>query len=182
MPELAGTAESAGGPRAAGTPGTAGMAGLVRADLPAGQVEWAVSRLVRWSLRQDVQHAIVARSGVSITLAHAWALATVVECGPLRLSELAERLGIDASTLTPRVRQLVADGLVERSEDPADRRAARIVVTPAGQEAFAALRTARRELLDEALVELDLPERASLGRALAAVVSHLEQGLGGTER
>lgn len=137
-------------------------------------MEWALSRFVHWSLRHDVQRAIVARSGVDITLAHAWALGRVVEYGPLRLSELAYQLGIDASTLTPRVRHLVRDGLLRRSEDPRDRRAANIEATDKGRQAFSALRNARLDLLEEGLVNLADGDRAALSRALTTVVGNLD--------
>ena len=55
--------------------------------------------------------------------------------GPLRLSELAERMGITAPTASRAVDGLVELGLLERLPDPADRRAVSIDVTAPGRSA-----------------------------------------------
>lgn len=139
------------------------------------RIEYALSRLVRWSLRQDVQNLILQRAGITITLANVWTLGRVADMGPIRLSGLAQSLGIDASTLTPRVRQLVADGLLNRQEDPKDGRAGIVDVTPAGQRTFAAIRAARSSLFDEALTDVPTDEQEVLGRALSRIAGHLDQ-------
>jgi DNA-binding MarR family transcriptional regulator len=51
----------------------------------------------------------------------------------LSLSGLAGALGLDPSTLSRTVDSLVKAGLVERTEDPSDRRSLRLVLTPAGE-------------------------------------------------
>ena len=61
------------------------------------------------------------------------ALATVQVHGPLRVSEIAERLGVDLSVASRQIASLVTQGYVERSEDDSDRRAQLVGVTPAGR-------------------------------------------------
>jgi DNA-binding MarR family transcriptional regulator len=56
--------------------------------------------------------------------------------GPLRVSEVAGRLGIDLSVASRQVAALVASGHAVREADPADGRAHRIRVTPAGERAL----------------------------------------------
>lgn len=148
---------------------------LTTGNVASGRIEYALSRLVRWSLRQDVQHLILQRAGITITLANAWTLSRVVAIGPVRLSGLARSLGIDASTLTPRVRQLVADGLLDRRKDPQDRRVGIVAVTPAGHRSFDAIRAARGSLFDEALTGLSADEEQVLGHALSRIAEHLDQ-------
>jgi DNA-binding MarR family transcriptional regulator len=56
--------------------------------------------------------------------------------GPMRVSEVAARLGIDLSVASRQVAALVAAGHVLREADPADRRAHRLRLTPAGERAL----------------------------------------------
>ena len=53
--------------------------------------------------------------------------------GPMRLSALAQVLGLDASTVSRHARQLEDRGLLERTEDPDDGRASRVAVSERGQ-------------------------------------------------
>ncbi|MDQ2750485.1 MAG: MarR family transcriptional regulator [Actinomycetota bacterium] len=53
--------------------------------------------------------------------------------GPMRSSELAERIESDPSTVSRQVAALVKDGLIERRADPADGRACLLVPTGKGQ-------------------------------------------------
>jgi DNA-binding MarR family transcriptional regulator len=53
--------------------------------------------------------------------------------GPMRSSELAERIDSDPSTVSRQVAALVKDGLIERRADPEDGRACLLVPTAKGQ-------------------------------------------------
>lgn len=55
--------------------------------------------------------------------------------GPLSLSELAEALSVDAPYATLIVDSLQQRGLVERHQDPADRRRKLVALTPEGKDA-----------------------------------------------
>lgn len=57
--------------------------------------------------------------------------------GPgIKVSELSAILGVTPPTVTQMINGLVADGFVERSTDPTDRRAVRIRLTDKGQRAL----------------------------------------------
>ena len=64
------------------------------------------------------------------------ALAVVQVHGPLRVSEIAERLGVDLSVASRQIASLTAEGYVKRREDARDRRAQLVAVTPAGRRAL----------------------------------------------
>jgi MarR family transcriptional regulator for hemolysin len=70
----------------------------------------------------------------------------------LRQNALAEELGVEGPSLVRLLDRLVEDGLVERREDPADRRAKTVHLTAAGQshsvKAAAALDAYRAGLLE----------------------------------
>ena len=57
------------------------------------------------------------------------ALAVAQRFGPVRVSDIAERLRIDMSVASRQVRALMDAGYVQRDADDADRRAHRITVT-----------------------------------------------------
>lgn len=84
----------------------------------------------------------------------------------LRLKELAERLQIAPRSATEVVDQLQEKGLVERIQDPVDRRATRISLSETGQELQARVRGARRREADEYFSGLSAEDRAQLARIL----------------
>jgi DNA-binding MarR family transcriptional regulator len=63
----------------------------------------------------------------------------------LPLTELAPRMGLSVAAAGRSVDGLVRNGLVQRTEDPADRRVKRLTVTAQGIEAIARIAGARRE-------------------------------------
>lgn len=69
----------------------------------------------------------------------------------VRVTDLAERLAIDAPAVTRKVQQLERDGLVSRSADPDDARATRLRLTDAGRASIEALLAARSEWLESLL-------------------------------
>jgi DNA-binding MarR family transcriptional regulator len=84
---------------------------------------------------------------VAVTMSQAKVLYTVLAAGSLRMSELAARLGVSLSTTSGQVDRLVETGLLDRHDDPSDRRQVVVTVRPAGE----ALLERFRELNDEQL-------------------------------
>jgi DNA-binding MarR family transcriptional regulator len=77
-------------------------------------------------------------SGVGLSLAKLAALHQLTEAGDsLPLGQLADRLSCVKSNVTQLVDRLEADGLVNRTGDPNDRRSRLAVLTDAGRSAFA---------------------------------------------
>lgn len=88
----------------------------------------------------------------------------------MRARELAAELGADPSTVSRHVAQLVDLGLVRREADQHDGRASLLVITDAGRERVEAMRTARRNALDQALGEWTTDEFETLARLLSRFV------------
>ncbi len=59
--------------------------------------------------------------------------------GGLKMRELSKRLMVTGGNVTGLTNRLVAEGLVERREDPEDRRSASVRLTAAGQRQFSAM-------------------------------------------
>jgi len=62
------------------------------------------------------------------------ALAVLQVHGPLRVSDVAQRLGVDLSVASRQIASLAAEGYVERREDTRDRRAQLVAVTRSGRK------------------------------------------------
>ncbi len=73
-------------------------------------------------------------SGVDLSLALCWPLLILFhEKRELRMSVLADAVGIEGPSLVRTVDMLVGEGLVSRHADPADKRARLLRLTPLGE-------------------------------------------------
>jgi DNA-binding MarR family transcriptional regulator len=86
--------------------------------------------------------------------------------GPLGLTELTELEGLNPTMLSRVVKALDERGLIRRMQDPGDLRAARVAVTPEGEQVHNRVREQRTKVVDECLHSLP-PDQAA--RLLAAV-------------
>lgn len=85
---------------------------------------------------------------------------------PMRLSELADRLHIAPRSATTVVDALEEAGLVERTPDPADRRAVRVVLTTSGHSALERIVQVRHEVAQEYFGPVSPSDQDALLRAL----------------
>ena len=70
-------------------------------------------------------------NALELTMAQAKVMYVVMAAGPLRMSELAARLGIGSSSASELADRLVELGLLQRNEEPDDRRQVVVSATPA---------------------------------------------------
>src|SRR4051794_4455520 len=82
-------------------------------------------------------------------------LAFLRDDGPQRITELAAREAVAQPSMTSLVSRLERDGLVERRDDPADRRAVLVDITGEGERVLADRRRARADALAARLDRLD---------------------------
>ena len=96
-------------------------------------------------------------------------------CG---ISHLGEHMDISAPAASQLVDRLVQHGLVERTEDPNDRRAKQLALTPKGRELIETGLTARTRWVDELVRSLkpeDYDQVAATLSKLTEAVRDLEQ-------
>jgi DNA-binding MarR family transcriptional regulator len=89
--------------------------------------------------------------------------------GERTIGSLATAERVTPPTMTRLVAGLVADGLVERTGDPADRRAVRVLATPAGRARLLAGRDRRVTVLRDLIAPLTAKERRRLDQSAAIV-------------
>lgn len=80
-------------------------------------------------------------------------LATLHREGPMPGVALAQAEGLQPQSLTRLLARLVADGMIARAPDPADRRNLIISITREGRRALLAAMKARRRWLADALAD-----------------------------
>jgi DNA-binding MarR family transcriptional regulator len=119
-----------------------------------------LDRFLMWARRKAPAQMSTTRITTLDTLA--WA-------GPLRISELASREAMTQPGMTALVNRLAEDGYAERVDDPTDRRATLVRITPAGERVLADRHAARTAALLTDIRRLPDEHR----RALAAAVDAL---------
>ena len=141
------------------------MRTISQADL-AVRLRLVIARTAR-RLRQEAAEELSPSQGA--------ALATIDCHGPLTPSELAVRERIQRPTATRVIARLEEMGLVDRTQDPVDRRSFVVALTPAGRNLLERVRTRKNAYLARRLRDLDADERATLDRAAAILERVLEE-------
>jgi DNA-binding MarR family transcriptional regulator len=93
-------------------------------------------------------------------------LALLHDAGPLRASDLVGRLGLDKSTVSRQVSNLVALGFVDRTADPEDGRAQVLTPSSEGATRLVRIREARRARWEEDLSDWPAADVSTLADLL----------------
>jgi DNA-binding MarR family transcriptional regulator len=88
--------------------------------------------------------------------------------GPQNLTSVAQGLGVHASNATRRCDKLVNVGLIDRSDDPADRRNLILELSPAGRQLIQKMTERRRAAIENVLAKMPAGLRGELITALSA--------------
>ena len=105
-------------------------------------------------------------AGLGLTPGEARILVTAARTGSVRQSVLAERVGVEAMTLSSYLDRLEARGLVARVPDPGDRRAKLVLTTDAAETVL------------EAIVEVSGQLRADISATLTpGQLDEMREGL-----
>jgi DNA-binding MarR family transcriptional regulator len=113
-------------------------------------------------------------AGVALGKEAYWLLVRVEEIGPMRASDLAAALKLDASTVSRQTHKLVDAGLIERTIDPVDGRACRLAATERGRRALAEAVSFRRAQLAELLKGWSAGDRSHLAVLLDGLADDLQ--------
>jgi len=136
------------------------------------QLDQAITRLGEaWVQFSQRFAADIKREGISIPGSQTYLLFLLSRRGPLRMSDIADRLGVTLSGCTAVVDRAVEEGWVERKRDSADRRVVRIRIAPAGEHVLLRMKETRLRLLRRYLEQLQ-PEEVNI---LVTLVNRLTE-------
>jgi DNA-binding MarR family transcriptional regulator len=105
-------------------------------------------------------------AGADLTLAQLSILVTLLDRGPIRMTDLAAHERVRTPTTTVAIRRLEKIGLVKRSRDPSDLRAVLVDITPRGLAVHRESLTNRIAALSALLSRLSEPDLETLTKAL----------------
>jgi DNA-binding MarR family transcriptional regulator len=137
----------------------------------AGELQQVLSKLFSVLRRGDATRGTAG----DLTLAQLSILLTLLDQGPIRMTELAAHERVRTPTTTVAIRRLEKLGLVKRSRDPSDLRAVLVDVTPRGLVQHREATATRRAALAALLSKLRDDERQTLTAALAPLARLAEQ-------
>lgn len=125
----------------------------------------------RFARAGDIGDALVGE----MTIAQLRVLFRLRSRGPMTSGHLAAALGVTLPTVTSVIDRLVRHGLVERRDDPADRRRVIVALAPEGQATLERIQEGRRARLARAIETMDPDAREKLVAGLRALVEAATQ-------
>ncbi|MGO9961164.1 MAG: MarR family winged helix-turn-helix transcriptional regulator [Solirubrobacteraceae bacterium] len=135
----------------------------------AARLRMAIGRLSR-RLRSTTAGAAAGLTPTKISV-----LLSIVRDGPVGLSELARSESLNPTMLSRVITALVDTGLVDRTCDDDDRRAAWVQATPSGRRLAERMRRERTDAVSAALEALSPDRRRLVEEALPALEELAEQ-------
>lgn len=114
-------------------------------------------------------------AGLGLTPAEARTLFNVARTGPVRQSVLAERMGIEAMTLSACLDRLEALDLVARAQDPGDRRAKLVDITDAAGPVLHKIFAVSSAFRDDMTAGMEADKVEEFRRALMTIRNNLAQ-------
>ncbi|HVW82279.1 MAG TPA: MarR family transcriptional regulator [Mycobacteriales bacterium] len=111
-----------------------------------------------------------------LTLVQFRALATVADHDAVRVSDLAALLGVNGSTVTRMAARLQRKSLLTAAPDPADRRATRLTITPAGREVVRSVMARRQAVIAKIARRIPADQREAMMVAVRAFTAAAGDG------
>jgi DNA-binding MarR family transcriptional regulator len=130
----------------------------------AGELHRVLSKVFSVLRRGDTTNRVEAGD---LTLAQLSILLTLLDQGPIRMTELAAHERVRTPTTTVAIRRLEKLGLVKRSRDPSDLRAVLVDITPRGLAQHREALASRQARLATMLSKLSESDLDMLAKALA---------------
>jgi DNA-binding MarR family transcriptional regulator len=137
------------------------------------QIEQALGALVRLTRAPRFAEVVRARANVEVDRGEYAALIRIAELGFTRLSDVANHLGLDVSTVSRQIQHLEQRGLVERSPDPGDGRAVRLELSATGRDITGRMRDSWRVTVGEVVDNWSPTDIARFGDLIDRFVTDL---------
>lgn len=137
-------------------------------------IEQSIGRILRQSRSPRFADGVRARAGIRMDRASYGVLVRLGSLAPVRLSDLAQDLGVDVSTVSRQVQSLEHKGLVDRGPDPDDGRAVRLELTRKGRAVMKKMQAAWQETIAGVLVDWKADDIAEFAVLLGRFATDLE--------
>ena len=138
------------------------------------EIQTALGVAARRAKDFSLHETLGQRVGYSLEGPYYSTLARLGLGGACTVSQLAEGLGLELSTISRRVKALEERGLVVRTIDTDDRRISHLDLTPAGRELFDALSASWRGMLAEVLSDWSAHDVGAFASLFSRFASDLE--------
>jgi len=118
---------------------------------------------------------------LGVTRAQWWVLAHLSRHDGMMQTQLAETLDVGKASLGTIIERLAASGLVERRDDPVDKRAKRVYMAKAGQQLLKLMTQEELRFNEQILKGVPSTARAAMISQLTKIKNALSQHLGPAE-
>jgi DNA-binding MarR family transcriptional regulator len=142
---------------------------------PLAVIADSLATIVRNAQLPRVHERIAAHAGLRLDRSAFAVLRRIGEHRRIRLSDLAQHLGVDTSTISRQIRALEKDDLVVRRMDKSDGRVSLLALSARGERALTKLRRARLEFVSEVLAGWSGPDQATLAPLLERLADDFAQ-------
>ncbi|MBX3049765.1 MAG: MarR family transcriptional regulator [Anaerolineales bacterium] len=115
------------------------------------------------------------KADIGLSLPQIGLLAMVWREPGLRVSELAERLGVTAPTVSVALRKLEQDDWLHREPDPQDKRSTHLYLSEKAERLARQIGAMRQKRLNQFMSGLNIEEQQQLLTLLDKAISNLEQ-------
>ncbi|HVV76969.1 MAG TPA: MarR family winged helix-turn-helix transcriptional regulator [Mycobacteriales bacterium] len=135
-------------------------------------------------LRRALRRLVRSQLPFDTPMAQIEVMQLLAERPGLRAGEVGEALMLAPTTVSTLVGSLLAQDLIDRKADPADRRAWQLYLTATGRQQLADWQQSNRRVLRHAAADLDPSDLRALRDAvpaLAKLVAELDTGRGGDD-
>jgi len=119
----------------------------------------------------------IAAADQTLTLPQMRVLTIVSRQGPLNLNAVAQSLGVHPSNATRTCNRLVEAGLLDRRDNPEDRRNVVLTLTHEGRDLWEGVMDHRRRSIEQVVRRLTPKEREQLAAGLTAFAAVAERTL-----
>jgi DNA-binding MarR family transcriptional regulator len=138
---------------------------------PPAEIAWCLERLVERLMHIGEAEVMEALAHHDLSFTQARVLFTLANGQPMAINELAAQLGQSVAAAGRNVDSLVRSGLVERNENPADRRVRLVSISAQGHEVVDQQVSARRQTLRTFAEQLPEEQARGLLEALRPIVA-----------
>jgi DNA-binding MarR family transcriptional regulator len=146
------------------------------------QVDGLLSRMSEMASSPRLLSRLLTLAGSTVQPS-GWAILTVLHRhGDLRVSELADHLGLDQSTVSRQLKPLDAAGLITRQAHDGDRRVAILSLSDKGTEAYDAVRQRWLDDLNWFMRNWSDSDRAHFGELAERFSDEIDAGRDGLRR